>query len=169
VTTRVVSTFDGSEWRLRRRWLPHREGVGVRSRFATRRRQRAKRREEPHEPAGQRWYDFLDLGHGCADDDLGAVVALAVVLGLMALIVAFGGPVLLLGIDLAWFIVVLLLGAFSRFVLRRPWSVEAVADDGTRREWKVKGYRDAGRLRDALAGEFSRGLDPRPDDPLLSR
>jgi len=54
-------------------------------------------------------------------------------------------------------------------VLRRPWSVEAVAADNTRREWKVKGYRDAGRLRDALAGEFSRGLDPRPDDPLLSR
>jgi hypothetical protein len=90
-------------------------------------------------------------------------------LALVLLTVTFGGPVLLLGIDLAWFIAVLVVGTFSRFVLRRPWSVEAVAADNTRREWKVKSYRDAGRLRDTLAGEFSRGLDPHPDDPLLSR
>jgi hypothetical protein len=29
VTTRVVRTPLTDEWRVRRRWLPHREGVGV--------------------------------------------------------------------------------------------------------------------------------------------
>ena len=84
MTTRVVSTLDGSDWRIRRRWLPHREGAGVRARVDTHRRQRAKKRAERAGDGPHRWFD-------------------------------------------------------------------------------------AGRLRDSLAGEFSRGLDPHPDDPLLSR
>jgi hypothetical protein len=168
VTTRVVSTLDGSHWRIRRRWLPHRDGAGVRARFDTHRRRRAEKRAKRADDDTSRWFDVVDVGSGVFDFGW-VMVVIAASLVLVLLTVSFGGPVLLLGIDLAWFVAVLVVGAFSRLVLRRPWSVEAVAHDGTRREWKVKGYRDAGRLRDALAGEFSRGLDPRPDDPLLSR
>ena len=168
MTTRVVSTLDGSEWRIRRRWLPHREGAGVRARVDTHRRRRAKERAERAGDGPHRWFDIVDVGDGFLHGGW-VMLVIAGSLALVLLTVTFGGPVLLLGIDLAWFIAVLVVGAFSRFVLRRPWSVEAVAADNTRREWKVKGYRDAGRLRDALAGEFSRGLDPHPDDPLLSR
>jgi hypothetical protein len=168
VTTRVVSTLDGSEWRIRRRWLPHRDGAGVRARFGTHRRQRAEKRAERGDDGPHKWFDVVDVGDGFLEGGW-VMVVIAGTLVLVVLTVSFGGPLLLLGIDLAWFVAVLVVGAFSRLVLRRPWSVEAVAEDGTRREWKVKGYRDAGRLRDALAGEFSRGLDPRPDDPLLSR
>jgi len=168
VTTRVVSTLDGSEWRIRRRWLPHREGAGVRARFDTHRRRRVKQRAERSGDGPHRWFDFVDVGSGFFEGGW-VLVIVAASLALVVLTVTFGGPVLLLGIDLAWFVAVLVVGAFGRFVLRRPWSVEAVATDITRREWKVKGYRDAGRLRDALAGEFSRGLDPTPDDPLLTR
>ena len=166
MTPRVVSTLDGTAWRIRRRWLPHREGAGVRARFDARRRKRAERRRKPDDH-DDRWYHHLDVPHGF--DEVGIVLIVGVALALVVATVAFGGPVLLIVLDLAWLVVMLLFGTIGRFVLRRPWSVEAVATDGTRREWKVKGYRDAGRLRDALAGEFSRGLDPRPDDPMLSR
>ena len=36
-------------------------------------------------------------------------------------------------------------------------------DFDERREWKVKGFRGAGQLRDTLQAEFDAGLGPRPD------
>ncbi len=54
-------------------------------------------------------------------------------------------------------------GALGRSVLGRPWSVEAVDGAGDRRVWKVKGFGDAGRLRERLQVEFDAGLDPHPD------
>lgn len=134
----------------------------MRARFDARRR---KRRASRRDDSGGRWYDFLEIPGGI--DEVGIALAIAAVVLLVVATLTFGAPVLLLGLDLAWFVVMLVAGSISRFVLRRPWSVEAIAADGTQREWKIKGYRDAGRLRDSLAGEFSRGLDPRPDDPLM--
>lgn|GEM_PF-3552569 len=163
MTTRVVRTPLTDEWRVRRRWLPHREGVGVRARFEQRKRWRAKKPNEQPEDSRRRWFDYLDPGVGCVDD-VGAGLVVFVVVVLVVLIVIGGGPVLLLGIDLLWLLIVGTCSVLGRIVLRRPWSVEAAAPSGERREWKVRGFRDAGRLRDVLAGEFERGLDPRPDD-----
>ena len=53
---------------------------------------------------------------------------LAVALVVLAVLLLFvgGGPVLLLGIDLLWLVVIGTLSAVGRIVLRRPWSVEAL-------------------------------------------
>jgi len=126
-------------------------------------RDEAARRDRGDGPK-RRWYDYLDDGGGCIDipsDGIGAAIVVGIVV--IVVIVVFGGPVLLLGIDLLWFVVVFVIGAIGRFVFGRPWSVEAVADSGERREWKVRGFADAGRLRDRLDAEFAAGLDPRPD------
>ena len=151
-------------WRVRRRWLPHAEGRGVRARFdAHRRRQAAERRRDDTADDRTRWYDFVDPG-GCIDPFDGVValvLALRVVLAVVLFV--FGGPVLLIGIDLVWFVVVFVAGTLGRFVFGRPWSVEAVDGAGERRVWKVKGFGDAGRLRDRLQVEFDAGLDPHPD------
>jgi hypothetical protein len=120
-------------------------------------------RRDRGESSDRRWYDYLDDG-GCIDipsDGIGAAIVVGIVV--IVVILVFGGPVLLIGIDLLWFVVVFVIGAIGRFVFGRPWSVEAVSDSGERREWKVRGFADAGRLRDRLHAEFGAGLDPRPD------
>ena len=144
--------------------MPHADGRGVRARFdAHRRRRAAARRRDDTTDDRTRWYDFVDPG-GCIDPFDG-VVALVLVLGIVLAVVlfVFGGPVLLIGIDLVWFVVAFVAGTLGRFVLGRPWSVEAVDGAGARRVWKVKGFGDAGRLRDRLQVEFDAGLDPHPD------
>ncbi len=160
-------------WQIRRRWLPHADGRGVRARFRRASSRRAgKRRDAEREAALRRdrgesskgrWYDHID-GGGCLDiptDGVGVAIVVGIVV--IVLILFFGGPVLLLGIDLLWFVVVFVAGAIGRFVFGRPWSVEAIDEAGERRVWKVRGFADAGRLRDQLDAEFGAGLDPRPD------
>jgi hypothetical protein len=108
-----------------------------------------------------RWYDGIDVGDGCVDiDELWVLVAAIAVFLLLFFIVP---PVVLIGIDLLWMGGVFLLGAISRFVLGRPWTIEAVGPDDERRAWQVKGYRGAGQLRDTLQAEFDAGLNPHPD------
>lgn len=158
-------------WKVRRRWLPHREGKGVRARF------RKLPRRKPERPAaptgkptarredtrdGARWFDHVDPFDGCIDgfDDL-AVLAVAVLAVLMVLFVF--PPLVLLGIDLLWLAFAFLASAVGRFVLGRPWRVEAVGPENERRDWFVKGFSGAGQLRDTLQAEFDAGLDPRPD------
>lgn len=151
------STPSTPSWHVRRRWLPTSDGRGVHARFASHRRRRAARRDD------DRWYDWFDDG-GCCLDVFDGWVALAIVAaGLLAVVLfVFGGPVLMLGVDLVWFVVVFVVGAVGRFVFGRPWRVEARRGD-ERRDWFVRGYGDAARLRDTLQAEFDAGLDPRPD------
>lgn len=155
-------------WQVRRKWLPHRDGIGVRARFR-RVIKKLPGQDRPAAPTGQptvppksRWYDSLDVGGGCLDgiDDL-AILAVVVIAALFLIFIF--PPLVLIGIDLAWVVLVGLITAIGRVVFGRPWSVMAVTDNGERREWKVKGFRGAGQLRDALQAEFDAGLDPRPD------
>lgn len=161
-------------WKVRRRWLPHRDGIGVRARF----RKVSRRRQSPPpdgtpttavDPANvparsqqkDRWYDSVDIGDGCVDiDEMWVLVAAVAVFLLLFFIVP---PVVLIGIDLLWMGGVFLVGAIGRFVLGRPWTIEAVGPNDERRAWQVKGYRGAGQLRDTLQAEFDAGLDPHPD------
>jgi hypothetical protein len=72
-------------------------------------------------------------------------------------------PLILIGIDLLWVVVMFAFGLLGRVVLGRPWSVVATSAGGERREWKVRGFRGAGQLRDTLQAEFDAGLNPHPD------
>ena len=132
----------------------------MRARVEAHRRKRAARRARDD---GSRWYDVVDDG-GCLNVFDGWV-ALVIVVGIVVavLLFAFGGPVLLIGIDLVWFVLAFVVGALGRFVFGRPWRVEACGPSGERRDWYVRGFGDAGRLRDTLQAEFDAGLDPSPD------
>lgn len=150
---------DGDAWSVRRRWLPHSEGRGVRARFKRRRARRAP--QPPETPEKRRWYDWLDPVGGCLEPE-----GLWILVGLIVLVVlvVFGPAVVLLGVDLAWFVVAFVAGVIGRVVLGRPWRVEALNSvSGERRNWAVRGFRGAGQLRDSLRAEFDAGWDPRPD------
>jgi hypothetical protein len=140
-----------------RKWLPHTEADGVRARF---RRRRSKRRNSNDES----WLDSIDVGSGCIDGDdffVGLAVGIAVLV-LVVLLVALT-PLVLLGIEALVFVLVTIASVFGRVVLRRPWKVVATSITGEVRVWKVRGFRDAGQLRDSLAAEFGAGFDPHPD------
>jgi hypothetical protein len=57
----------------------------------------------------------------------------------LGIVLIFGWPLILLGLDLAWLIAVAGVGAITRLVLRRPWRVEAVAG-GERRQCSSRAF-----------------------------
>jgi hypothetical protein len=153
LTTRRVTTPNGVEWKVRRRWIPHREGKGIVERFRTSR----QRRKE-------------NGGGAEALADLGGVdfgfEGLALAVGLIALILLlllFGWPLVLIGVDLIWLLGAGTLGLLGRLVLGRPWRVEAVSTV-ERRTWHVQGFRSAGLSRDDLAAQLSAGINPAGTD-----
>ncbi len=156
-------------WQVRRKWLPHRDGIGVRARFRRVIKQLPGQERSaaptgtPAKPAEERrtrWYDHLDVG-GCGDFDELAILVVVIVAALLVIFVF--PPLVLVGVDLIWAGFIFLFTAIGRLVFGRPWSVVAATGNGEPREWKVKGFRGAGQLRDALQAEFDAGLDPRPD------
>ncbi|MDJ0768549.1 MAG: hypothetical protein QNJ12_07125 [Ilumatobacter sp.] len=99
--------------------------------------------------------------------DIEAVAIVVAIVVAIILLFLFGWPLLLLGIDLAWLLIVGIFGVIGRVVLRRPWRVEATSTD-ERREWFVQGFRAAGRRRDELARQFEHGLNPDGGSATLS-
>ena len=145
-----VTSLDGTVWTVRRRWLPHRDGKGLAQRF---RRNRTRR--------GLDALDGVDLPF---DFDLaGIAIAIGLLLAFVGLLL-FGWPLLLLGVDLAWLLLVGVFGVLGRVVLRRPWRVESTSD-GERHEWFVQGFRAAGQLRDDLADRYRHGHKPHETAP----
>ncbi len=144
-----VTTPSGVTWTVRRRWIPHREGIGIRSRL--------KRHLDRLGDGDSGWLDIIDLPD--FGSDLGGV---AIVIGLIVVFIVLaliGLPLVLVGIDLIWLVLVLVFGVFGRVVLRRPWRVEARSGD-ERRQWFVQGYRAAGAHRDEIARQFRHGQNP---------
>jgi hypothetical protein len=142
----TVQTPDGTTWTVRRRWIPHRDGKGIVQRFRN------------HRTVGG--LEDLDLPIGFGLDAAGFVIGIVLFVTL-GLLLVFGWPLLLLGIDLAWLLIVGILGLVGRVVLGRPWRVESVSDT-RRHDWYVQGFRAAGRLRDDLANQYRHGHNPLP-------
>ena len=154
MATITIHDPTGVEWAVRRRWVPHRDGKGVRERW--------RRRPETDGLA-----DGLGLAGDAADIPVVGVVAAVVAVLLFVVLMTIWFPfVVLLAVDLVWLSLVVVVGAVGRIVLRRPWRVEARSDDD-RREWFVHGYRAAGQLRDELAIQFRHGANPTPSGQRL--
>ena len=124
---------DGSKWKLGRRWFPRRD----------------------------RW-DGVDTGDlpfpdlGDADDILGAILlaVFAVIAAVFLALLLFN--VVVLAIEITILILGLLIGLFSRVVLRKPWTVFAIS--GPRHEERhIVGWRASRRAIDELAGEVESG------------
>ena len=124
---------DGSKWKLGRRWFPRRDGWdGV---------------ETGDLP-------FPDLGD--ADDILGAILlaVFAVIAVVFLALLLFN--VVVLAIELTILILGLLIGLFSRVVLRKPWTVFAISGPNVE-ERHIVGWRASRRAIDELVGEIESG------------
>jgi membrane protein implicated in regulation of membrane protease activity len=147
-----VTAVDGRTWTVRRRWAPRHESF-ARGWLDRRDRKRAERDGPSH------WWDVLDL-----PGDVDGLVILLVAIPVIIVLALFGVLFLLALVDLALLLLLFTGGVVARIVFRRPWTVEARADDGEVRERQVVGWRRAGEAVDDLAAEVSRASS-RPDGP----
>jgi hypothetical protein len=144
--SRVITSPDGDSWRVRRRWLDRglpKLGKGFR------------RGRKEVEDSG-----FLD-GILAFEGATGAVIglialALAIVVGVVLL------PLLGVALELALLVLLLVSGLFGRVVLRRPWTVEAIDLDDSKRSvaFAVKGFGEAGRAAEELPATISASGPP---------
>ncbi|MDY7100741.1 MAG: hypothetical protein S0880_06095 [Actinomycetota bacterium] len=115
-----------------------------------------------------------DLSDGSGVLDLlGETFAIVVVVILVVVLAVFVAvPLLLIIVDLLVVALLVVVGFVARILFRRPWTVEATADDGTRIRWRIKGWGASGDWRDDVARRLSLGevppggeqLDPTPAD-----
>lgn len=47
-----------------------------------------------------------------------------------------------------------------RFLLDRPWTIEAISSDGDLREWRVRGWRASQRHIERVVADLRRGVIP---------
>jgi len=103
---------------------------------------------------GASWPDFgsVDLGEGL-------LVAAAVVAFLLILI-----PVLFFGLELIILGVLLAAAVITHTVLGQPWVIEARSTDpltrGRHLEWRVRGWRQSGKLIAQVSADLSAGREP---------
>lgn len=148
-------TVDAT-WRVRRRWLPGHAWYA--------RRWGAWRRRRKVDDA----VDLADLplggGGGWSPTDLlddiligvAVLAAFAVVVWLLWFVLL---PILLGFLDVLFVLVAGIIGLVGKELFRRPWTVSADGPDNQHREWKVVGWRRAGRVRHAVEEALVSGAD----------
>jgi len=146
---RTVQCEDGRTWVVRRRWLP---GLGPRTAWE-RARRRSRGSTEGARTAGD-WSLFSAL---LIQD--GAVLLRWLVIAVVAVVLLFMTTFLLV-VELAILASLVAVGVGSRLLLRRPWTVEAVASTGDRLTWDVVGWRASGARRDEIAEMLRAGITP---------
>jgi len=137
---RVVAP-DGTRWTVRRRWV--------------------------HAPVRPRWrgtrdadaFNLADLGGDLGDSGiLGAIAAIIAIVVLAAFVAFVLLPLAILLVEVLLFVLLAGLGLFGRVLLRRPWKIEARADDGRRTVREVAGWRDSRDAIAQLAADAERGV-----------
>src|SRR5688500_4733473 len=114
---------DGRTWRVQRQWVPRLGQETLWGRFHRRFRQTIRKVGDVGDP-------------GCLE-----VFGEGLLIGLLILaFVLLGFPVLTALLDIALLILLAALALLARLLLRRPWIVEATADDGTSLTWRVSGW-----------------------------
>lgn len=151
---RSVRGPDGRTWVVRRRWAP-RFGDGS---FWSRLRRRSKRSTEHADTAGG-----YSLFSAILVDDFAIVVrwvVIVVVATVLIVLSAFAAVV-----EIALLVLLIVLGLGSRFLLDRPWTIEALPDDGDPLSWRQAGWRASADRRDEVATLLESGITPPPDAP----
>lgn len=139
---RKVVDPSGIRWTVGRQWTPWRVRV---------------RTEKPdwlqRDSGGGGWLGPLD--------DAGGVFAALAILVAVALLFLVVWPVVALAVELVLVALLVLVGTAGRVILRRPWTVHAVARGGRdhRHEWHVVGWRASGELRDQAAEALHLGQE----------
>jgi hypothetical protein len=143
---RTVTAPDGSVWHVGRQWLPW-----------------TPRRRGPDVDASG-----MHIGDAGGDDIVGVIIAVLAVVTIVILLFTVVIPLVALALEIILLLLVLVWGIGTRVVLRRPWTVRARQQDGTRElVFKAKGYLRSGRVRDEVAEAIARGeAAPRPAEAL---
>lgn len=151
---RTVRGADGRSWVVRRRWTPRLGEDSVRARL----RGRFSRSAKHADTAGG-----YSLFSAVLVDDFAVVVrwvVIVVVATLLIVLSAFAAVV-----EVVLLLVLVIAGLGSRALLDRPWTVEAVPDDGDRLSWLQTGWRASTDRRDYIATLLEAGIAPPPDAP----
>lgn len=151
-----VTTPDGTDWVVRRRWVPQRERSVVLRSLERRRLLQSERRR------GDGWYHSLDLP--AFGDELAAAAIVVAGVALLVVMLLFGWTLVLVGVSVVWIVLGTIVGTLARVVLRRPWWVEARSAT-ERRDWYVRGFKAAGAHRDEIARQFRHGQNPSGNPP----
>jgi len=150
----VANDPEGRAWVVRRRWVPRLSGETLWRRFQ-RRFGRRSRRVRDWDGLGDVAASFGDGGDGIGGCLVGIALAIAVVLLLVIVV-----PLLLALVEVLVLAVLGVLAVGARILFRRPWVVEAVADDGSVLSWRVVGWRKSGGQARVIARQLQRGLPP---------
>ncbi len=145
---------EGLIWTVRRRWVPRLPGETLWARFSRRFGRRSRKVRE--------WDGLGDVASGFAEggDGLGGVLAgIGLVIAVLVLLVVLL-PLVLAFVEVLVLTVLGLLAVGARILLRRPWTVEAVADDGSILSWRVVGWRASGDHVRLVVRQLRRGLPP---------
>ncbi len=139
---RDVVDPSGVRWRVGRQWTPWRVRI------------RAERPDwTSRDGGGGDWLGPLD--------DAGAIVVALGLLVALALLFLVVCPVIVLALELVLVALLVLVGVVGRVVLRRPWTVHAVARGNRdhRHEWHVVGWRASGALIEEAAEALQAGRE----------
>ena len=150
MAARSVAAPDGRTWVVRRTWVRRLGDDSVLHRFRARLIEAWRHRKE--HPEGEKRGIFGVFADNPLLGGFALVIALIVIFVLVPLLVTF--------VDVVVIVVIALVGLVGRFVFRRPWTVEAKANDATRLRWRVVGWRASGERIDEVADGLERGDPP---------
>jgi hypothetical protein len=151
---RTVRDPDGRAWVVRRRWTPRAGAGSAWSRLRRRSRQSTKHAEM----AGD-----VSLYSAFVVDDFAVVVrwiVIVVVATVLIVVSAFAAVV-----EIALLVLLVLVGILTRFLLDRPWTIEATPDDGEALTWQATGWRSSGERLGQIIALLQSGITPPPDAP----
>lgn len=146
----IVQGLDGKVWTVRRRWAPRVFGDSLWSRL--------RRRVKGVRHRGEAVADVGDAG--CLLDLFSELAVVLVVAVVVLLVVLVAVPLLVALVDVVLVLVLTAGSVVGRVVFRRPWTIEARADDATTHTWKVVGWRAAHAHRDEVAASLEAGIVP---------
>lgn len=152
----VVRDPDGRQWRVSVRMLPWRPRLRWPWSIGRGRKQGSEPRPDgsidPSLAADALFFDELVL------------IGIAVLVALAIL------PTFIFVIEVVILLVVMIGTVLVRVLFRQPWIVDATADDGTRKAWKLVGYRTARRAVSDISRLLAQGVsDPALHDAELVR
>jgi hypothetical protein len=136
---RSVTSPDGRQWTVRRRWTNRRLPHWRRIRSGT-------------SGGGDAAWWALDVGN----DFLAGIAIALVVLVLVGVFVFLVIPLIVFTLELLVVLLVVALAALGRVLLGRPWTVEARSGDDVR-TYAVKGWRASAEKVDEVATSLERG------------
>lgn len=122
------------------------------------------RRTRGEEAAADRG-GWESLGEVFVADEWIVLAIFAVVIGILFVL-----PLFIFFVEVLIVVALVVGTAVARILLRQPWILDAVAEDGTHLSWKVVGYLRSRQVVQDVRLQLQRGIrEPRPADAVLVR